>query len=168
MRRVAIAIAGRWLRRRPDGARLVRGLVALSFVAAALSGMAFFHPRLYVLVYLFGGGTWTRILHPLLGLASAAGCALLLVLRWRARPPPASPAGRHGALRRLAARCLGAGLVLLLVVTGLLCWRPHVAERLPVGVLRIAVPLHALAAVLVIVSAALRLHAAARIGRGGR
>ncbi len=39
--------------------------VALLFILAGLSGMALFHPALFWLSNLFGGGTWTRILHPL-------------------------------------------------------------------------------------------------------
>ena len=31
----------------------------------ALSGLAFFHPAFWPLTQLFGGGVWTRILHPL-------------------------------------------------------------------------------------------------------
>src|SRR6516164_3479706 len=43
-------------------------LVAMAFVLAALSGLALFHPALFWLSYLFGGGPWTRVLHPFIGL----------------------------------------------------------------------------------------------------
>src|SRR6516162_3705006 len=43
-------------------------LVAIAFVLAALSGLALFHPALFFLNNLFGGGPWTRILHPFIGL----------------------------------------------------------------------------------------------------
>ena len=46
-------------------------LLAISFFLAGLSGLAFFHPSMFWLTNLFGGGTWTRILHPFLGLAMA-------------------------------------------------------------------------------------------------
>lgn len=39
-------------------------LVAILFLMAALSGLALFHPGLFWLSNLFGGGSWTRILHP--------------------------------------------------------------------------------------------------------
>lgn len=144
-------ISARLPRRRRDGARIAHALVALLFVAAALSGLAFFHPGLYFLSHGFGGGTWTRILHPFFGLALATGCALSLLPAWRGRSAP--PSGRRGAwLRKLAVRCVAAGL-LLLVATGSLFWRPHVADALPIVVVRIAVLLHALAAVLFIVAA---------------
>ena len=39
-------------------------LLAIFFFLAALSGLAFFHPSMFWLTHLFGGGTWSRILHP--------------------------------------------------------------------------------------------------------
>src|SRR3981189_701158 len=44
-------------------------LTAIAFVCAGLSGLAMFHPALFGLSGLFGGGPWTRILHPYIGLA---------------------------------------------------------------------------------------------------
>src|SRR5689334_20053776 len=43
-------------------------LTAFAFILAALSGLALFHPALFWLSGLFGGGPWTRILHPYIGL----------------------------------------------------------------------------------------------------
>jgi formate dehydrogenase subunit gamma len=42
-------------------------LVAILFFMAGLSGLALFHPALFWLSNLFGGGPWTRILHPFMG-----------------------------------------------------------------------------------------------------
>lgn len=42
-------------------------VVGISFILLALSGLALFHPAFWPLSQLFGGGTWTRILHPYLG-----------------------------------------------------------------------------------------------------
>ena len=47
-------------------------LTALGFVFAALSGLALFHPALFWLSNLFGGGPWTRVLHPFIGYYSDA------------------------------------------------------------------------------------------------
>jgi formate dehydrogenase subunit gamma len=41
--------------------------VAILFFMAGLSGLALFHPALFWLSNLFGGGPWTRILHPFMG-----------------------------------------------------------------------------------------------------
>lgn len=42
-------------------------VVGICFILLALSGLALFHPYFWPLSSLFGGGTWTRILHPYLG-----------------------------------------------------------------------------------------------------
>src|SRR5262252_252951 len=57
--------------RYPAGLRTNHWLVALAFVLAALSGLAMFHPAVFWLSTLFGGGPWTRILHPWIGLFMA-------------------------------------------------------------------------------------------------
>jgi len=44
-------------------------IVAILFMTAGLSGLALFPPVLFWLSHLFGGGLWTRILHPFLGVA---------------------------------------------------------------------------------------------------
>src|SRR5207237_7141024 len=50
------------------GERTTHWLIALTFVLAALSGLVLFHPALFWLSVFFGGGPWTRILHPFTGL----------------------------------------------------------------------------------------------------
>src|SRR3546814_10615627 len=42
-------------------------MFAISFVLLSVSGRALFHPAFYWLSNLCGGGVWTRILHPFLG-----------------------------------------------------------------------------------------------------
>lgn len=42
-------------------------VVGICFILLAVSGLALFHPAFWPLTLLFGGGTWTRILHPYLG-----------------------------------------------------------------------------------------------------
>jgi formate dehydrogenase subunit gamma len=46
--------------------RVNHWMVAITFVLVALSGLSFFHPAFFPLTLLFGGGVWTRILHPYL------------------------------------------------------------------------------------------------------
>ena len=55
------------LQRYDDNTRMNHWALALLFFCAGLSGLAFFHPSLYFFTGLFGGGTWTRILHPYFG-----------------------------------------------------------------------------------------------------
>ena len=46
------------------GARANHWLNAIILILLALSGMALFHPALFFLTDLFGGGVWARIIHP--------------------------------------------------------------------------------------------------------
>jgi formate dehydrogenase subunit gamma len=63
--------------------RINHWIVAISFVLLALSGLALFHPALFWLTNLFGGGPWTRILHPFIGCFMVAAFLLLSVKLWR-------------------------------------------------------------------------------------
>src|SRR6202051_939289 len=65
------------------GTRINHWIVAISFVLLALSGLALFHPAMFWLTNLFGGGPWTRILHPFIGLGMAAAFALLAREMWQ-------------------------------------------------------------------------------------
>jgi len=70
-------MATRYLRRYEDRDRMNHWLIALLFVLAGLSGLAFFHPSLYFFSGLFGGGVWTRILHPFFGVAMVLAFAVM-------------------------------------------------------------------------------------------
>ena len=64
--------------------RINHWFVALTFILLALSGLALFHPALFWLSHLFGGGPWTRILHPFLGVAMFVFFLGLVLRFWRA------------------------------------------------------------------------------------
>src|SRR3984885_5322345 len=63
--------------------RINHWIVAISFVLLALSGLALFHPALFWLTNLFGGGPWTRILHPFTGCFMVVAFLLLGAGLWR-------------------------------------------------------------------------------------
>jgi formate dehydrogenase subunit gamma len=71
------------LKRYEHGDRMNHWFIALMFVLAGLSGLAFFHPSLFFLTNLFGGGQWTRILHPFMGVLMVAGFLVLFLKLWR-------------------------------------------------------------------------------------
>jgi formate dehydrogenase subunit gamma len=54
-------------------ARVNHWIVAISFVLLLLSGLSLFHPSLYPLSQLFGGGETVRWLHPVLGIVLTIG-----------------------------------------------------------------------------------------------
>ena len=64
-------------------ARVHHWFTALTAILLALSGLAFFHPSLFFLTDLFGGPTWTRILHPWIGVIMTLSFLDLFVRFWR-------------------------------------------------------------------------------------
>jgi len=140
-------------------------LLALFFFLAALSGLAFFHPSLFFFVHLFGGGTWSRILHPFLGLGMFFFFAALGFRMWHhnlidandrrwlmaahhvmaGHEERAPPAGRYNAGQKVLFWLLTL-CMLGLLVTGFCFWRP-LADGLPIEVVRLATLLHAACAV---------------------
>ncbi len=162
-----------------DRERAVHWTVAILFILAALSGFAFFHPSLYWLSDLFGGGAWARILHPFIGVLMAIVFAYPVVHYWRAnrldgtdkawlrqwrdavgnREEAMPPAGRFNAGQKLifwtSVVCL-----LTLLVTGLIFWRPWFATLYPITLVRLATLLHALAAFVLIVAIIVHVYSA--------
>jgi formate dehydrogenase subunit gamma len=57
-------------------------VVGITFSLLGLSGLALFHPAFWPFTYLFGGGTWTRILHPYVGVAMALSFAGMFLRFW--------------------------------------------------------------------------------------
>lgn len=168
-----------YLRRYPDATRMNHWAVALLFICAGLSGLAFFHPALFFLSNLFGGGPWTRILHPFFGVLMALGFVFLFFQVWRenlwnardgewlrhsgelmagdkANMPPV---GKYNAGQKLVFWIFGISLVVLLV-TGFVFWRPWFVDYFPIGLRRVAVVLHAAAAVLLILGVVVHVYAA--------
>jgi len=160
------------IRRYSDRFRLAHWAVVLLFFCAALSGMAMFHPALFPLSMLFGGGPWTRILHPFLGVLMAFGFVFLFVPVWRENlwkprdtawikaaphlvktgdergmPPP----GKYNAGQKLVFWAFGICLVLLFA-TGFVFWQPWFADYFPIWLRRVAVVVHAASAVVLVLS----------------
>lgn len=52
-------------------ARINHWITAVSLILLALSGLALFHPSLFFLTHLFGGGQMTRAIHPWFGVVLA-------------------------------------------------------------------------------------------------
>lgn len=172
-------MATRYLQRYTDGQRMNHWVIALLFVLAGLSGLAFFHPSLFFFSTLFGGGTWARILHPFLGVAMVLAFTGMFFGLWREnRMVPADrewiahsadmlrgdkksmpPVGKYNAGQKgvfwLMSICL-----LLLLVTGVMFWQPWFADAFPILLRRIAVVVHAASAVLLVLGVIMHVYAA--------
>lgn len=153
------------IQRYTAGERSNHWAVAILFILAALSGLALFHPALFWLSQLFGGGVWTRILHPFLGVAMLL-FFLWLVLRfarhnllderdgqwlrqWRDvvgnREERLPPVGRYNAGQKLLFWVLLL-CMLVLLGSGIVMWREYFSPLFGIESIRLASLLHAFAA----------------------
>lgn len=64
-------------------ARVNHWITAITFTLLALSGLALFHPSLFFLTALFGGGALTRVIHPWLGVILVISFGSMFVQFWR-------------------------------------------------------------------------------------
>ncbi len=169
----------RYLKRHTDSERMNHWLIALLFFAAGLSGMALFHPAFFFLSNLFGGGSWTRILHPFLGAAMFL-FFIVFALRvmgdnfinaddrkWRGKmgqmlrghKEGMPPIGKYNYGQKLVF-WLMVLCMLVLVVTGVMFWRPWFDGMFSIGLQRLAVVLHALAAFVLSLTVLVHIYAA--------
>lgn len=154
-------------------------ITAIAFVLLALSGLALFHPALFWLTALFGGGQWTRILHPFAGLVLFVSFALLAGrfwahnmldaddMRWLkqfddvlAKREDALPeVGRYNAGQKVLFFLMVICMVVLLL-SGLVIWRRYFGDAFSPGVIRTASVIHAFFAFVMIVGIIVHVYAA--------
>jgi formate dehydrogenase subunit gamma len=174
---------------RPDGdeyivrysanERTLHWITAITFVLLALSGLALFHPAMFWLTVLFGGGQWTRILHPFIGIVMFVSFLVLAARVWQHnlldrddiqwlrqiddvlanREEALPPVGRYNAGQKLLFFVMVVCLLLLLL-SGIAIWRRYFGDTFPVGVIRVAAVLHAVTAFVLIVGIIVHIYAA--------
>lgn len=149
--------------------RVNHWIIAITFVLLAVSGLALFHPAFYWLSHLLGGGVWTRILHPFIGVLMFV-CFFVFAARmfrhnlmsrddvqWckqigdvlNSREDKLPESGRYNGGQKVLFFALII-LVLGLLVTGVVMWRSYFAYLFPIWGIRLASLLHALFAFLMI------------------
>ena len=153
--------------------------VALLFILAGLSGMALFHPALFWLSNLFGGGPWTRILHPFIGVAMFVLFALMALRfagrnrikahdrkwlsQWRKvvnnQEEGLPPVGKYNAGQKLLFWALVISMLMLLV-SGVVIWREYFSAFFGISLIRLASVLHAFFAFVIIASIVVHVYAA--------
>lgn len=69
--------------RNPPLTRINHWITAACFVLLTLSGLSMFHPMLFWLSNIFGGGQWARAAHPWIGLVLVVSYAGMIVQFWR-------------------------------------------------------------------------------------
>jgi len=166
------------LQRYDDNTRMNHWAIALLFFAAGLSGLAFFHPSLFFLSGLFGGGTWSRILHPYLGVLMFLCFLGMYVRLWRenvinpqdkdwmakagemlkGNKAGMPPVGKYNAGQKVVF-WLMTGSLLVLLLTGILFWHAWFPD-FPIWARRIGVLLHAFSAVVLVLTVIVHVYAA--------
>ena len=161
------------------GIRINHWIVAISFVLLALSGLALFHPAMFWLTALFGGGPWTRILHPFIGVFMAAVFFLLGRTMWQDnrmqprdwvwlkkiedvvnnREANLPEVGRYNAGQKLLFFTIVACMIGLLL-SGIVIWRVYFSAFFPIDLIRFASLLHALCAFVLICAIIVHIYAA--------
>jgi formate dehydrogenase subunit gamma len=156
-------------------------LVAILFFLAAFSGLSLFHPSMFWLTNFFGGGPWTRILHPFMGLAMFLFFLGLMLRFWHHNKLSDNDkkwlkqwkdvmnndehklpeVGRYNGGQKMLFWVMVICMITLLV-TGLMFWRgwPNFASYFGIGLIRLATLLHAIAATLLIVGIIVHVYAA--------
>ncbi|MDE1180099.1 formate dehydrogenase subunit gamma [Paraburkholderia sp.] len=153
-------------------------ITAITFVLLALSGLALFHPSMFWLTNLFGGGQWTRILHPFVGVVMFVSFMILALRFWHHnylerediqwlkqiddvlanREENLPEIGRYNAGQKLLFFVMVLCLVLLLC-SGVVIWRAYFSFYFPVGVIRLASVVHAVAAFVLIMGIVVHVYA---------
>ncbi|BEU26414.1 formate dehydrogenase subunit gamma [Paraburkholderia terrae] len=154
-------------------------ITAITFVLLALSGLALFHPSMFWLSALFGGGQWTRILHPFVGLVMFVSFMILALRFWHHnyldaddrqwlrqindvltnREDRLPEVGKYNAGQKLLFFVLVLCLLLLLL-SGIVIWRAYFAFYFPIEVVRVAAVIHAATAFVLICSIIVHIYAA--------
>ena len=151
------------------GARINHWITATSLVLLALSGLALFHPSLFFLTGLFGGGQWTRAVHPWIGVLLFFSFAGLFIRFWRANlwrsedgtwlarlrdvlagnEEKLPEVGKYNAGQKAVFWGMSL-LIIILITSGFVIWDEYFSQYTTIDQKRFAVLIHAAAAVAII------------------
>jgi formate dehydrogenase subunit gamma len=141
-------------------------ITGICFVLLLLSGLSMFHPMLFFLSNLFGGGQWTRAAHPWIGCLLFVSYVGMIVQFWRDEMWSSEDLGWIRAFNRVIANeeegvpevprfnfgqklvfWAMALLVPVLFFTGLVIWEVYFSTSTTIEQQRIALLIHSLAAI---------------------
>jgi formate dehydrogenase subunit gamma len=148
------------------GARINHWITATSLVLLALSGLALFHPSLFFLTNLFGGGQNTRAFHPWIGVVLFFSFAGLFLRFWKANlwnrtdnvwmtrlrevlagdEEKLPEVGKYNAGQKMVFWSMSL-LIIVLISSGVVIWDQYFSSFTSVEQKRIAVLVHAVAAI---------------------
>ncbi len=160
-------------------ARINHWITAISLVLLAISGLSLFHPSLFFLTKLFGGGEMTRMIHPWIGVVLFFGFIGLFVRFWRLNLWKAEDGtwmrkmrdvlggheenlpeiGKYNAGQKLVFWGMAA-LIVILISSGLVVWDQYFSQYTSVEQKRIAILVHSAAAIIAIMIWIIHVYAA--------
>jgi len=150
-------------------ARANHWVTAVSLVLLALSGLSLFHPSLFFLTGLFGGGESTRAIHPWIGVVLFFSFCGLFIRFFRANlwertdnvwlsklrdvlgghDENLPEVGKYNAGQKLVFWLMSI-LIVVLIASGVLSWDQYFAHYTTVEQKRVAILVHDVAAIAVI------------------
>ena len=156
--------------------RINHWITAFAFVLAAVSGLGFFFPSFNWLMNILGTPQLARILHPFVGVVMFVSFMLMFFRYWHhnlinrdilwaknihkiAMNEEVGDTGRYN----FGQKCVfwaAILLLLLLLASGVVIWRPWFAPMFPIPVIRLALLAHSFAAVALIVVIMVHIYAA--------
>ena len=154
------------------GARINHWITATCLVLLALSGLALFHPSLFFLSHLFGGGQATRAIHPWIGVVLFLSFAGLFLRFWRLnlwkgadttwmvrlrevlgnrddQDPDLVEIGKYNAGQKVVFWGMSL-LIIVLISSGLVIWDQYFSDYTTLEQKRVAILIHSLAAIVII------------------
>lgn len=159
--------------------RVTHWIVAITFLLLAASGLAFFHPAFWFLTSLLGGGVWARVLHPFIGVVMFVFFALMAMRYWSDNV--IKPYDREWKKRlsdvinnrdhnlpeidkyNIGQKQLFWTMIVtmvLLLVSGVMLWRPYFADAFPIPLIRIAAVVHAASSFILIIGIIVHIYSA--------
>jgi formate dehydrogenase subunit gamma len=150
-------------------ARVNHWITAISLVLLAISGLALFSPSLYFLTGLFGGGSFTRMIHPWIGVVLFFSFLGLFLRFWKANlwrsedgtwmrrmrdvltghEENLPEIGKYNAGQKFVFWSMSL-LILLLITSGIIIWDQYFYQYTTIEQKRIAVLVHSITAIVAI------------------
>ncbi|KAB2883140.1 MAG: formate dehydrogenase subunit gamma [Pseudorhodoplanes sp.] len=150
-------------------ARINHWITATSLVLLALSGLALFHPSLFFLTGLFGGGSTTRMIHPWIGVVLFFGFLGLFLRFWKlnlwertdnvwlgrlrdvltGHDENLPEVGKYNAGQKLVFWSMSL-LIIVMITSGVVIWEQYFSEYFTIEQKRIAILIHAISAIVAI------------------
>jgi len=147
-------------------ARVNHWITAISLVLLAISGLSLFHPSLYFLSALFGGGAVVRWLHPWIGVVLFFSFSGLFIRFWKANlwvredgtwmarlrdvlgahDDKLPEVGKYNAGQKIVFWSMSA-VIIVLISSGLVIWDQYFYGYTTIEQKRIAILIHAIVAI---------------------